>query len=164
MNADAFRQFYDYHFAENRKIWDRYATQISAEQFTQEVDYSLGSVRNHVVHLMSVDDTWFSGLRGVEIPEPLKPADFEDRKIIRAHWDQVEQRMRSYLAELRDDMLSDKPFEDEDEDLSVWQVLLHVVNHGTDHRAQILRQLNDMGVETAYQDFIFHVYEQLYAR
>jgi uncharacterized damage-inducible protein DinB len=43
----------------------------------------------------------------------------------------------------------------------VWQVLLHVVNHGTDHRAQILRLLNDMGVETAYQDFIFHVYEQL---
>jgi uncharacterized damage-inducible protein DinB len=164
MNADAFRQFYDYHFAENCKIWDRYVTQLSAEQFTQEVDYSLGSVRNHVVHLMSVDDTWFSGLHGVEIPEPLNPADFEDRKIIRAHWDQVEQRMRGYLAELRDDMLSDKPFEDEDEDLAVWQVLLHVVNHGTDHRAQILRQLNDMGVETAYQDFIFHVYEQLYAR
>ena len=22
MNADAFRHFYDYHFAENRRIWD----------------------------------------------------------------------------------------------------------------------------------------------
>lgn len=24
MNADAFRQFYDYHFSENRKIWDSF--------------------------------------------------------------------------------------------------------------------------------------------
>ena len=50
---------------------------------------------------------------------------------------------------------------EEDEGLSVWQVLLHVANHGTDHRAQILRVLKDMGVETTSQDFIFHVYEDL---
>ena len=34
-------------------------------------------------------------------------------------------------------MLFEKPFpEGEDKDLVLWQVLLHVVNHGTDHRAQ----------------------------
>jgi len=37
-------------------------------------------------------------------------------------------------------------------------VLLHVVNHGTDHRAQLLRVLNDLGVNTEYQDYIFYVY------
>ena len=87
MNANAFRHFYDYHFSENRKIWDTYVTALSQEQFTQHVDYSIGSVRNQIVHLMSVDDTWFSGLRGVEIPESLNPANFDDRKIIHAHWD-----------------------------------------------------------------------------
>ena len=35
MNANAFRHFYEYHFAENRKIWDRYITPLSQEQFTQ---------------------------------------------------------------------------------------------------------------------------------
>jgi uncharacterized damage-inducible protein DinB len=61
---------------------------------------------------------------------------------------------------LRDDMLFDKPIEepDEDRDLIVWQVLLHVVNHGTDHRAQLLRLLNDLGVNTVSQDYIFYVY------
>ena len=39
MNANAFRHFYDYHFAENRKIWDRYVTPLSYEKFTQHVDY-----------------------------------------------------------------------------------------------------------------------------
>ena len=68
--------------------------------------------------------------------------------------------MREYLAELRDDMLFDTPIEEpeEDKDLIVWQVLLHVVNHGTDHRAQLLRVLHDLGVQTTSQDYIFYVY------
>jgi uncharacterized damage-inducible protein DinB len=56
-------------------------------------------------------------------------------------------------------MLFDKPLEGEDEVLDLWQVLLHVANHGTDHRAQILRLLNDLGIETIYQDYIFYVYK-----
>jgi uncharacterized damage-inducible protein DinB len=163
MNAKAFRHFYEYHFAENRKLWDRYVMPLSHEQFTQEVNYSHGSVRDQIVHLMSVDEVWFSELRGVETPEDLNPADFHDRKSIRAHWDNVEQTMRAYLAELRDDMLFEKPISEpeEDKDLIVWQVLLHVVNHGTDHRAQILRLLNDLGVKTTSQDYIFYVYDNL---
>jgi predicted N-acetyltransferase YhbS len=39
------------------------------------------------------------------------------------------------------------------------RVLLHVVNHGTDHRAQLLRSLHDLGLETSSQDYIFYVYE-----
>jgi uncharacterized damage-inducible protein DinB len=160
MDANAFRHFYNYHFAENRKIWDTYITSLSQEQFTQPVDYSHGSVRDQIVHLISADDTWFSGLRGLEIPEDLNPADFDDRKTLRAHWDTVEQNMREYLANLRDDMLLKKPFaEGVDKDLILWQVLLHVANHGTDHRAQVLRVLYDLGVKTEYQDYIFYVYD-----
>ena len=71
--------------------------------------------------------------------------------------------MRNYLAELRDDWLFDKPIKEpeEDKDLIVWQVLLHVVNHGTDHRGQLLRLLHDLGVKTESQDYIFYVYEHL---
>jgi uncharacterized damage-inducible protein DinB len=163
MNADAFRQLYYYHFAENRKIWDRHVSHLSPEQFTRDVDYSHGSVRNQLLHLMDVDDVWFSELQGIE-PLELPSPTFDDRELIRTHWDKIEQKMHGYLAELRDDMLFDKPIEEpeEDKDLMVWQVLLHVVNHGTDHRAQILRLLNDLGVKTSYQDYIFHVYESLY--
>jgi uncharacterized damage-inducible protein DinB len=163
MNADAFRQFYDYHFSENRKLWDRYVSQLSDEQFTQAARYSRGSVRDQILHLISCEHGWFSELRGAEFPEDLKPADFPDRESIRAHWDEVEQTMRDYLAELRDEMLFEKPIKEpeEDKDLIAWQVLLHVANHATDHRAQLLRQLNDMGIETSYQDYIFHVYEHM---
>jgi uncharacterized damage-inducible protein DinB len=161
MNASAFRHFYDYHFTENRTIWDRYITQLSYEQFTQPVSYSLGSVRDQIVHLMSVEEIWFSELRGVEPAEPFPPATGDDRTTIRAHWDSVEQSVRAYLAALPDDRLFAKPIQEPEEDrnLIVWQVLLHVVNHGTDHRAQLLRLLNDLGVKTVSQDYIFYVYD-----
>lgn len=160
MNADAFRHFYNYHFAENRKIWDSYIMPLTYEQFTQTVTYSHGSVRNQVIHLMNVDEAWFSGLRGVELPDDYKPADSDDRHLIRAHWDAVEQHMRDYLANLQDEVLLTKPFPaGEDENLILWQVLLHVANHGTDHRAQLLGLLNALGVKTKSQDYIFYVYD-----
>lgn len=159
MDANAFRHFYNYHFAENRKIWDSDISQLSDAQFDQDLNYSHGSVRAQICHLISVDDVWFSDLRGVESqPDPAK---LPDRASIRTHWDRVEENMRSYLSALQDDMLSTKPLSGEDKDLLLWQILLHVVNHGTDHRAQLLRLLNDLGIETAYQDYVFYTYANL---
>jgi uncharacterized damage-inducible protein DinB len=162
MNADAFRQFYNYHFEENRKLWEQVAS-LSPERFLQPIEYSRGSVREQVIHLMDAEDVWFSELSGVEPFEPLPPADFDDRERIRAHWDRVEQKTHAYLAELQDDILFTQPIQEPEEDkaLIVWQVLLHVVNHATDHRAQILRLLNDLGVKTTSQDYIFYVFDHL---
>ena len=154
MNADAFRHLYDYHFTINRSIWDRCIVPLTDEQFTRKVEYSVGSVRNHVVHMLNIDDRWFCGLRGEEIPGFLNVVYFHKRAIIRERWDGVEAKMRTYLDGLRDEMLSDQPFLAIDNDpIRLWQVLLHVVNHGTDHRAQLLMLLNQIGVKTFPQDY-----------
>jgi uncharacterized damage-inducible protein DinB len=161
MNADAFRHFYNYHFAENRKVLEHVAS-LTFEQFTQKVDYSRGSVREQVVHLIDAEEMWFSELRGVEPSAPLPDTvDVDDRDAIRAFLDKAEKNSRAYLAELQDDMLFSKPIKEpeEDKDLIVWQVLLHVANHATDHRAQLLRVLHDLGVETKSQDYIFYIYD-----
>ena len=162
MNADAIRHFYEYHFAENRKLWDSYLPSLSDEQFTQHVDYSIGSVRNQMVHLMSCDNYWFSALIRAEFPDMFNPADFKDREAIRSKWDKIEQSQREYLASLTDDILMERPFTGEDDVLYLWQVLLHVVSHGIDHRAQILRIIHDLGVETGPQDYIFYTFENLW--
>jgi uncharacterized damage-inducible protein DinB len=101
---------------------------------------------------MDIEDAWFSGLRGEEPSNFSNPLHFDDRKKLRSTSDIVEENIRSYLSELRDDMLFDKPLDGEDKNLMIWQVLLQVVNHGTDHRAQILRLFHDMGVKTGPQD------------
>ena len=160
MNADSIRHFYEYHFNENRTLWERYVMPLTQEQFTQPVEYSLGSVCNQLVHIMNVDETWFCELRGVELKDWRDPAAFDDRDVIRAEWDKIEQIQREYLAALSDEKLNEKPVpEGEDKDLIAWQILLHVVNHGTDHRAQVLRVLHDLGVNTTSQDYIFYVYD-----
>jgi uncharacterized damage-inducible protein DinB len=161
MHADALRHFDGDYFAENRALWERSVTRLTAEQFTWAVAYSHGSVRDQVLHLMDVDDVWFSELQGIEPLEPASASEGDDRPLLRARWDAIEQRMRAYLANLDDEMVSTRPITEPDEDrnLLVWQVLLHVVNHGTDHRAQLLRSLHDLGLETASQDYIFYVYE-----
>lgn len=74
LTADAFRHFYDCDFSENRNIWDKYVAPLSDEQLTQNLSYSNGSVRNQVVHLLDVDDAWFSGLRGALIADSPDPA------------------------------------------------------------------------------------------
>jgi uncharacterized damage-inducible protein DinB len=154
MNADDIRLYYDYHFALNRRLWDESVMTLTDEQFTRQIDYSVGSVRNQVVHLMNIDDRWFSGLRGEEVPGFANPVYYPGRAKIREQWDSVETRMREYLAKLTDDQVN-AMF---DEDLKVWQVLLHVLNHGTDHRAQTLSILHSLGAPTFPQDYVIHLW------
>ena len=153
MNADGFRQLYDYHFTANRRIWHKCITRLSDEEFDRPLTYSIGSIHNQTVHMMSVDERWFSGLRGVALPDFLDPAAYPDRPAVRRYWDVVEGQMREYLAGLTDEQIA-APFQN----LQVWQVLLHVANHGTDHRAQVSAMLSTLGVETFPQDLIFHLW------
>jgi uncharacterized damage-inducible protein DinB len=164
MNADAFRHLYEYHFGMSRHVWDSYVVPLSQEDFIRDAAYSHGSVRNQIIHMIDTDTGWFVPLRGVEFPGDLDPARFDDRNKIRARWDDVERDIRAYLDTLRDDMLLTRPLsEGADKNLYLWQMLIHVVNHGTDHRAQLLRLLNDLGVETIAQDYIYYADQRPFA-
>lgn len=150
MNAAYFRQLYAYHFALNRKLWHESIMTLSDEQFVQDLDYSVGSIRNQVVHLFSVDNSWFSVLRGEERAHFANPVHYPNRDKTRTRWDEVEAAMQGYLDGLTDDALT-QPFH---EPLVVWEVLLHVANHGTDHRAQLLAMLHSLGAPTFAQDYV----------
>jgi uncharacterized damage-inducible protein DinB len=154
MNADSFRHLYNYHFTINRKIWDECIVPLDQDLFVQKVDYSVGSARNQVVHMLNIDERWFCGLRGAAVPGFINPVYYFQKDKIRAKWDQVEADMTEYLGDLRDDMLMTHPFGDSFE---LWQVLLHVANHGTDHRAQLLALLHRLGVKTFPQDYFFYL-------
>lgn len=160
MYSTIFRHYYHYHANETRQLWQTATAHLSFDQLTQATSYSHGAIRDQFVHLISVDQTWFAGLRGLPIPEPLDPTAYNDAQSLEILWDQVEGEIQHYLDQLLDNQLFDQPFaEGEDQDLRVWQVILQVINHGTDHRAQILRQLHDLGVPTTSQDYIFYVYQ-----
>lgn len=154
MNADNFRDVYNYHYLVTRRIWDKSIMTLTDEEFTKDLPYSIGSIRNQTVHMMSIEQRWFSGFRAVALPDFLNPEDYPDREAVRSNWDRVEMEIRTYLEGLSDAMLQ----EAFDESTQKWQILFHVLNHATDHRAQILAMLNSLGAPTFAQDYIYYVW------
>lgn len=158
MRADDLRILYDYHFALNRKMWDNCVMALTDEEFTRQLDYSVGSIRNQMVHMLDVDGGWFRGLQyGVERGPWLNAVMWPERAAIRAEWDKVEADMKAYLDSLTDEeaqsMFPDSP---QGHPVAKWQIMLHVLNHGTDHRAQVLAGLHQLGAPTIAQDMIWH--------
>jgi uncharacterized damage-inducible protein DinB len=152
---------WDYNYWGHHKMWD-WVMAISEEDFRRPVDYSLGSVHAQVVHVMWAEDLWFSRIHQLPLPT-YTPDDFPTRDVIRAHWDGVEQRWRKYLVQLTPEDLT-RTYEyttSSGETFSrvLGHNLLHIVNHGTDHRAQIFRLLHDYGVNTDAQDFEYYLRE-----
>lgn len=161
MNADAIRHLYGYHFAANRAALEA-GRRLSREDLVRPDDHSLGRPIAHLVHLAEVDEVWFAELRGLDGPDGEDDRGRDgDLDALRARWDAIEATMRDYLAALTDEALDERPVPEhpEDGELRAWQILLHVVNHATDHRAQLNRLLHDRGVETGPQDYVFHAYE-----
>jgi uncharacterized damage-inducible protein DinB len=153
MNADHFRQLYESHFAANHKLWADSIAGLTDEQFKQKLPYSVGSIRNQVVHMLNVEHSWFCELRGVDPPGWANPVHLPDRPRVRARWDAVEAGLQSYLANLAaDDLQQPGP-----DGLQVWQVLFQVLNHGTDHRAQLLSMLAQFEAPTFAQDYALFV-------
>lgn len=151
MDANHFKNLFQYHLTRNREVWEHGIEALSAEQFTAEIGYSIGSLRNQCVHLLNIDERWFSGLRGLPVPEFADPLAYPDKASVRAKWDLVEAGMLEYLGGLENHTLS----QDFMPGVKVWQILFHVINHGTDHRAQMLAGLHSLGAPTFAQDYFF---------
>jgi uncharacterized damage-inducible protein DinB len=151
MKAQEIQHLYEYHFKRNREIWEQCVLTLSPEDFKRKIDYSIGSIRNQCVHILNVDERWFCGLRGEKVPGWYMTSRYKSFEMVRTKWNAVEKLMRDYLEQLTDDGL-DMDF---DEGIKVWQVHFHILNHGTDHRAQILAGLHSLGALTFAQDYFF---------
>jgi uncharacterized damage-inducible protein DinB len=150
ITADDIRSMYEHYFAINRRIWDECVMALTDDQYQQALTYSVGSIRNQCVHLMNVDERWFSGLHGEQVPDWYGADVYNNRDELRAKWDAVETLMRDYL-----NCLTDADLQADFRTFKVWQVLIHVFNHGTDHRAQMLAMLHPFGVPTFAQDYAY---------
>ncbi|MFW9908972.1 MAG: DinB family protein [Candidatus Thorarchaeota archaeon] len=153
INTDHLRHLFEYHFKLNRKFWHFCIENLKWKQMIEATDISVGSIRNLFVHIMSVDERWLSGLRRAPLLDHANPESYGKPEELRLRWDLVEADMRAFLDGLTDSDL-EKKFQD---NMKVWHVLSHVVNHGTAHRAQIGTILRHFGLTPPHQDYIFFV-------
>jgi uncharacterized damage-inducible protein DinB len=151
-----FHQFFKYHYALMERVWG-HIDQLADSQYYQEVPYSRGSLHDQMFHITTTDRAWLRGIKGFPRKPRLNPDDYPGRKQVRTLFDEVRTDVLEYIDSLTEDELDRVP---DGFYGPVWQVLLHVVNHGTDHRAQILRVLYDFDIPTSDQDFILWLWRR----
>ena len=163
MQKRAIQTMIDYHYGRYREVWISIMA-LSDEQFVEEIPYSWGSVRNHMVHLVDDDAGWIAFIEEKERPPVLKPEDFAARTAVREQFDSIEAHVLDVVNRMDDEALAREyiwqpPPAPGPQRITAWQILLHMVNHGTDHRAQILRALYDLGAPTFDQDLMSYLWQ-----
>jgi uncharacterized damage-inducible protein DinB len=162
MTPDAICRLYDYTYWAFECVWNC-IIQLTDEQFIRSIDYSIGSIRNHVVHLMSGTQRWIKRVQGAEIPPHLPFDDYTTRKATKVKWDEMKGDVLDYIRSLNQAQLDEiVHWEIHTRGVSCdnrrWELLMHVVNHATDHRAQMLAMLHHhFGVKTVEHDMIFYL-------
>jgi uncharacterized damage-inducible protein DinB len=162
MNADLIRTLYDYNYWARDKVWGC-CDALSDEQFTRNMGYSWGSIHDLWVHMMSAEWIWFSRLRGASPAAHLAAADYPTRAAIRARWAEVGADVRGYLGTLTDADLTGelhyRSISGTELHNPRWATLMQVINHATDHRAQVLAMVHQLGGATLEPDLIFFLRE-----
>ncbi|PJF40554.1 MAG: hypothetical protein CUN55_12570 [Phototrophicales bacterium] len=162
MKLDYIRTLYDYNYWAHKRVWTC-VIQLSEEQFQRPLDYSIGSIHAQIVHTMSAEHVWFSRLRGESPQKMFQPEDYPTFDSIRQTWDKIESQVYDYLNQLDEATLASELIyqntKGQNFSTSIWGILLHVVNHGTDHRAQTLAMIDRVGGPTIDQDLIRYLRE-----
>lgn len=134
------------------------AEALTVEQFTKPLGSSFSSVRDTLAHICGVEWLWLERLQGRSpnvLPEVKQYADVPS---IRAIWNDTEKHWLEYVSRL------DQPELDEQVDYKTlsfgpardprWQIMQHVVNHGTYHRGQVIALLRQLGAKGTATDLI----------
>ena len=156
MDLELIKTFIEYHLHMTGRVWDS-INYITEEQFLADDAYSRGSVRNLMVHLTSTDRRWLTGLKNAEDVGHLRFEDFSTRAEAHQIYEQVAKDLSEYVNSLTEEEINQNP---NDVPNPRWQVLLHLINHGTDHRSTVLQRLHEFGAPTFDQDFITWIWRK----
>jgi uncharacterized damage-inducible protein DinB len=125
------------------------ADALSTEQFTQGVNSSFGSVRDTLVHVLSAETAWLSRWKGEGLSGPLTADAFPDLASIKKAWSDEEGKMRSFFETVDEAKLQSvihyKAFNGQPFSNPLFQMLQHVINHGSYHRGQVTTLLRQFG-------------------
>ncbi|GAB4475133.1 MAG: hypothetical protein Kow00124_15830 [Anaerolineae bacterium] len=164
MRITEIRTLYDYNYWANARVI-RAAGQVQPEQLTRRADVSHGSLLGSLVHVLSAEWVWrLRCQEGISPPALLREEDFPTLADLQRAWAAEEQAMRAYLRGLSDAALDEKihysATSGTPHTSTLWHVLVHVVNHGTQFRAEAAVLLTAFGRSPGNLDFIAFLRKQ----
>jgi uncharacterized damage-inducible protein DinB len=159
---DEMRTLYRYNAWANGRVLER-AAALSQDQFLRELD-GAGSPRGILVHLVDAQWVWLERCQGRSPAAFWDAAAFPDVATLRHRWEEVERDQQAFLAGLRAADLEREVaytnMRDERWAYPLWQVLLHQVNHATQHRGEAAVILTRCGQSPGDLDFLIYIDER----
>jgi uncharacterized damage-inducible protein DinB len=142
----------DYNYWARDRVLDAVAL-LDDEKYRRDLGNSFRSIRDTLTHLYAAEWIWYSRWHG-ESPTALVTSDtFPDRAALIAAWREMEAKMRAFIGAMDDAALaramSYKLMNGQPGTNVMWQMIQHVVNHGSYHRGQITTMLRQLGAAPA---------------
>jgi uncharacterized damage-inducible protein DinB len=166
MLAATLRTLYGYnHWATERLL--EVAKQLTPEQLHAPGSAGHGSVHNTLLHLVNTQKSWLAWWDGSLSAEEayrltLNPTDFPDLAALRTIWEEVEQATQAFVSSLTDEdvirVYAQTLPNGVDFRMPLWQMMLHVANHGTQHRSEAAAMLTSFGHSPGNLDLLFHLW------
>jgi uncharacterized damage-inducible protein DinB len=161
MTPTYFQDIYRYNFWANRLVWSCFDS-LTDDQFNAP-DGERDSIRQDLIHVMGVEHWWLVFIATGKL-DFLNADDYPTRVTIRAKWDRIETNVLAFLSTVTDQDLQRQVrpefWQEGRQPIYVWQALAQVANHSTDHRAQILSRVRQLGGTTVEQDYLTYLFEQ----
>ena len=172
MNTADILLLYDYSYWASARIL-RATLQVTPEAFAAANTSSYGSLRGTLTHLLFAEMIWRRRLQGEQMPTGFpQQSDFPTPQTLYDACLAEEALMRAYLAGLNDGSPSASsgqalqaityykntkglPFQN-----TTWHILSHLLNHGTQHRAEAAAMLTDLGHSPGDVDMILYFREK----
>jgi uncharacterized damage-inducible protein DinB len=162
MNKQDIVILYQYNQWANAKILNA-AASLTPEQFLAPAAFPHGGLRGTLVHALSAEWIWRTRWEGTSPTFMMKSDELPDFPSLRARWAGEEVRLMNFVNSVREDRLDNtfdytntagKPFT-----RVLWHAMVHLVNHGTQHRTEAAAMLTDFGCSPGDIDLIFFVSE-----
>jgi uncharacterized damage-inducible protein DinB len=154
---------YEYNDWANGRILTT-AAQISQEQLIAPGTHSLGSLHSILLHALDTEYGWRVRCQHNQGSPVLTEAEYPSVQALERRWQEEQTAMRDYLASLGDDDLAGlvryTTDSGEKRERVLWHCLLHVVNHGTQHRSEAAALLTEYGHSPGDLDFTVFLNER----
>jgi uncharacterized damage-inducible protein DinB len=136
--VDTLRLHLDYSAWATQRLMDA-AAKLSEEELTRDFKTADKTVLDTLVHIYAADRIWLARVLGEQRATFVDPED-RDLTLLQTEWPALHQRWKLWLRDFNDgDVMRVIDFKDtkgRPYSQPVWQILLHLVNHGTHHRGQ----------------------------
>jgi uncharacterized damage-inducible protein DinB len=149
----------DYGSWANRKLV-RAAATLSTDDFKREAAGSHGGVRGTLTHIMSAEWVWLERFKGVSPTRGLDEGEFQNVLQLRERWKAIETHRDAWFDSLRErdlvEILRYHSLDGKAYGAPLWQLVQHVVNHGSYHRGAVAHMLRQCGGKPPSTDLLFY--------